>query len=39
VLPDGDRTNAIGALTGGRDQLVATRSALTNQLRGALDRF
>src|ERR1700686_720359 len=37
--PDSDRTKAIRALTRGREDLVGTRVALTNQLRSELERF
>jgi transposase len=34
--PDGDQTKALRALTRGREDLVGTRTALTNQLRAQL---
>jgi transposase len=37
--PDSDQTKALRALTRGREDLVQTRVALTNQLRGELERF
>src|SRR5450432_2451191 len=37
--PDGDQTKALRALTRGREDLVGTRTALTNQLRAELERF
>src|SRR6516162_3756419 len=37
--PDSDATKAIRALTRGREDLVGTRTALTNQLRAELERF
>jgi len=37
--PDSDQTKALRALTRGREDLVATRTALTNQLRAELERF
>ena len=37
--PDSDETKALRALTRGREDLVGTRTALTNQLRAELDRF
>src|SRR5436305_5746954 len=37
--PDSDATKGIRALTRGREDLVGTRTALTNQLRAELDRF
>src|SRR5690349_13633614 len=37
--PDSDVTKALRALTRGRDDLVQTRVALCNQLRGELERF
>src|SRR5512142_2096774 len=37
--PDSDRTKALPALTRAREDLVGTRTALTNQLRAELDRF
>jgi transposase len=37
--PDSDQTKALRALTRGREDLVGTRTALTNQLRAELDRF
>jgi transposase len=37
--PDSDRTNAIRALTRAREDLVATRTGVMNQLRAELDRF
>ena len=37
--PDSDQTKALRALTRGRDDLVGTRTALTNQLRAELERF
>ena len=36
---DGDQTKALRALTRGREDLVGTRTALTNQLRAELERF
>jgi transposase len=37
--PDSDETKALRALTRGREDLVGTRTALTNQLRAELERF
>jgi transposase len=37
--PDGDRTKAIRALTRARQDLVASRTAVMNQLRAELERF
>src|ERR1700757_1574720 len=37
--PDSDQTKALRALCRGREDLVQTRVALTNQLRAELDRF
>jgi transposase len=37
--PDSDQTKALRALTRGREDLVAARTALTNQLRAELERF
>lgn len=37
--PDSDRTKAIRALTRAREDLVATRTAVMNQLRAELERF
>jgi transposase len=37
--PDSDATKAIRALTRGREDLVAARTALVNQLRAELERF
>ena len=37
--PDGDQTKALRALTRGREDLVGTRTALSNQLRAELERF
>jgi transposase len=37
--PDRDETKALRALTRGREDLVQTRVALTNQLRAELERF
>jgi transposase len=37
--PDGDRTKAIRALTRARQDLVAARTAVMNQLRAELERF
>ncbi|HEU4727443.1 MAG TPA: IS110 family transposase [Kofleriaceae bacterium] len=37
--PDSDETKALRALTRGREDLVQTRVALTNQLRAELERF
>ena len=37
--PDSDQTKALRALTRGRQELVATRVSLANQLRAELDRF
>ena len=36
---DSDQTKALRALTRGREDLVGTRTALTNQLRSELERF
>jgi len=37
--PDGDQTKALQALTRAREDLVAARVALANQLRAELERF
>ncbi|MGB0092937.1 MAG: hypothetical protein WBP81_10455, partial [Solirubrobacteraceae bacterium] len=37
--PDSDQTKALRALCRGREDLVATRVALANQLRAELERF
>lgn len=37
--PDSDQTKALRALTRGREDLVAARTALSNQLRAELERF
>jgi transposase len=37
--PDADATKALRALTRGREDLVGTRTALSNQLRAELERF
>ncbi len=37
--PDSDQSTALRALTRGREDLVGTRTALTNQLRAELERF
>ena len=37
--PDGDNTKALRALTRAREDLVGTRTALSNQLRAELERF
>ena len=37
--PDSDQTKALRALSRGREDLVGTRTALTNQLRAELERF
>ncbi|MGO9955550.1 MAG: IS110 family transposase, partial [Solirubrobacteraceae bacterium] len=37
--PDSDQTKALRALTQAREDLVATRTALSNQLRAELERF
>ena len=37
--PDSDRTKALRALTRSREDLVGTRTALSNQLRAELERF
>ncbi len=37
--PDSDQTKALRALTRSREDLVSTRTALSNQLRAELDRF
>src|SRR6516165_4476229 len=37
--PDADQTKALRALTRAREDLVGTRTALTNQLRAELERF
>ena len=37
--PDSDQTKALRALTRGREDLVGTRTALSNQLRAELERF
>src|SRR6202142_1050288 len=37
--PDSDQTKALKALTRAREDLVAARVALANQLRSELDRF
>ncbi len=39
LAPDTDDTRALRALTRGREDLVAARVALANQLRAELDRF
>lgn len=39
LTPNSDATRALQALTRGRQDLVAARVALTNQLRAELDRF
>lgn len=39
LRPDSDDTRALRALTRGREDLVQTRVALANQLRGELERF
>src|SRR5947209_4951300 len=39
LVPDGDQTKALRALTRAREDLVATRVALANQLRAELDCF
>ena len=39
LVPDSDRTKALRALTRAREDLVGTRTALTNQLRAELERF
>ena len=39
LVPDGDQTKALRALTRAREDLVQTRVALANQLRTALERF
>lgn len=39
LTPDSDDTRALRALTRGREDLVATRVALANQLRAELERF
>ena len=37
--PDSDQTKALRALTRAREDLVGTRTALSNQLRAELERF
>ena len=37
--PDSDQATALRALTRGREDLVAARTALVNQLRAELERF
>src|SRR6516225_10707803 len=37
--PDSDETKALRALTRAREDLVGTRTAVTNQLRAQLERF
>jgi transposase len=37
--PDSDQTKALRALTRAREDMVGTRTALTNQLRAELERF
>jgi Transposase len=39
LVPDGDQTKALRALTRAREDLVKTRVALANQLRTELERF
>ena len=39
LVPDADETKALRALTRAREDLVATRVALANQLRAELERF
>ena len=39
LVPDGDRTKALRAMTRGRDSLVRTRVGLANQLRDQLACF
>jgi transposase len=39
LVPDGDQTKALRALTRGRELLVEQRVALCNQLRAELERF
>ncbi len=39
LVPDGDQTKALRALTRTREDLVATRVALANQLRTELERY
>ena len=39
LVPDGDQTKALRALTRAREDLVATRVALANQLRAELERY
>jgi transposase len=39
LVPDGDQTKALRALTRGRELLVGQRVALCNQLRAELERF
>jgi transposase len=39
LVPDSDQTKALRALTRGREDLVGTRTGLTNQLRAELERF
>jgi transposase len=39
LVPDGDETKALRALTRAREELVQTRVALGNQLRAELERF
>src|SRR5438067_11759600 len=39
LAPDSDQTKALRALTRAREDLVGTRTALSNQLRAELERF
>jgi transposase len=39
LVPDSDETKAVRALTRAREDLVETRTALSNQLRAELERF
>lgn len=39
LVPDGDDTRALRAMTRGREDLVRTRVGLANQLRAELERF
>ncbi len=39
LVPDSDATKALRALTRAREDLVGTRTAITNQLRAELERF
>ena len=39
LVPDGDQTKALRALTRAREDLVGARVALANQLRAELERF